>query len=79
MIKTNDNYFKDMLHLNDACLAPLAGVTDMPFRRICLEYGVGLMTSEMVSAKGLYYNNTTTKDLLALAPGENNTGYTNIR
>ncbi len=74
MIKTNDNYFKDMLHLNDACLAPLAGVTDMPFRRICLEHGAGLMTSEMVSAKGLYYNNTATKDLLALAPNEKNTG-----
>ena len=74
MIKTNDNYFKDMLHLNDACLAPLAGVTDMPFRRICLAYNVGLMTCEMVSAKGLYYNNTATKDLLALDPNEKNTG-----
>ena len=36
-------------------LAPLAGITDGPFRRLCGEMGAGLVCSEMVSAKGLWY------------------------
>ena len=74
MTKTNDNYFKRILSGNDLCLAPLAGVTDMPFRAICMEYGAGLMTTEMISAKGLYYNNEATKELMSLHPDEKNTG-----
>lgn len=46
----------------------------MPFRAICMEYGAGLMTTEMISAKGLYYNNEATKELMALHPDEKNTG-----
>ncbi len=41
---------------NNVFLAPMAGVTDLPFRKICRRYGAGLVYSEMVSAKGLYYN-----------------------
>lgn len=74
MTKTNDNYFKRILSENDLCLAPLAGVTDMPFRAICMEQGAGLMTTEMISAKGLYYNNAATKELMALHPDEKKTG-----
>lgn len=45
-------------------LAPMAGVTDMVFRKICKEYGCGTVYSEMVSAKGLYYQDKKTEELL---------------
>lgn len=45
---------------NNLILAPMAGITDMAFRRICKEYGADLVYTEMVSAKGLYYNDAKT-------------------
>ena len=45
-------------------LGPMAGVTDMPFRLLCKEQGADLIYTEMVSAKGIHYNNTNTKDML---------------
>ena len=45
-------------------LAPMAGYTDSAFRKLCTEFGAGLTTTEMVSAKGLLYNNVNTKMLL---------------
>lgn len=48
---------------NNVFLAPMAGVTDMPFRVLCKEQGCGLMCTEMVSAKGLYYKDEKTKKL----------------
>ena len=42
---------------NNVTLAPMAGVTDLPFRLLCREQGCGLMCTEMVSAKALLYNN----------------------
>lgn len=51
-------------------LAPMAGITDAPFRRICRQYGAELAFTEMVSAKGLSYENARTEDLLALGPDE---------
>ena len=42
---------------NNLILAPMAGVTDLPFRLICKEQGAGLLCMEMVSAKAIYYNN----------------------
>ncbi|MGM0396528.1 MAG: tRNA dihydrouridine synthase DusB [Bacillota bacterium] len=47
-------------------LAPMAGVTDMAFRLICRELGVGLTVTEMVSAKGMYYNDRKTDTLTAI-------------
>ena len=47
-------------------LAPMAGVTDMPFRVICRELGAGYTVSEMVSAKALLFNNAKTYDLLKI-------------
>jgi tRNA-dihydrouridine synthase B len=41
---------------NNVFLAPMAGVTDMPFRILCREQGCGLVYTEMVSAKGMHYN-----------------------
>ena len=45
-------------------LAPMAGVTDLPFRLLCKEQGADLICTEMVSAKGIFYNNKNTEDLL---------------
>ena len=46
---------------NAIALAPMAGVTDLPFRLLCKEQGCGLMYTEMVSAKALLYKNRNTK------------------
>ena len=51
---------------NPIILAPMAGVTDLPFRVLCKEQGVGLMGMEMISAKALQYNNKNTEALLAI-------------
>lgn len=51
---------------NNVFLAPMAGVTDDPFRRLCKEQGAGLVYSEMVSAKGMHYQSRKTNDLLVI-------------
>lgn len=48
----------------DLVLGPMAGVTDLPFRLLCKEFGADLIYTEMVSAKGIMYNNKNTVDLL---------------
>jgi tRNA-dihydrouridine synthase B len=55
---------------NPFFLAPLAGITDAPFRRVCKEQGAGLVYSEMVSGKGLYYNDKATERLLTVYEDE---------
>ncbi len=55
---------------NPYILAPMAGVTDLPFRLLCREQGVGLLCMEMVSAKAIQYNNKNTKALLEIHPQE---------
>ena len=49
---------------NNVFLAPLAGYTNYPFRRLCQGYGAGLCFTEMVSAKGLKFGSENTKELL---------------
>ena len=51
-------------------LAPMAGITDLPFRLIARRLGCGLTISEMVSAKGLLYKNVKTTEMLRIDPGE---------
>lgn len=51
---------------NNLILGPMAGVTDLPFRLLCKEQGAGLLCMEMVSAKGIYYNNKNTEQLLTI-------------
>ncbi|QZY54704.1 tRNA dihydrouridine synthase DusB [Crassaminicella profunda] len=51
---------------NNVFLGPMAGVTDLTFRLICKEQGVGLVYTEMVSCKGLYYNDRKTEQLLRM-------------
>ena len=55
---------------NPYILAPMAGVTDLPFRLLCKEQGAGLLCMEMISAKALQYKNKNTKALLAIHPDE---------
>lgn len=55
---------------NNIILAPMAGVTDLPFRLLCGEQGAGLLGMEMVSAKAILYNNKNTEDLMAIHPEE---------
>ena len=55
---------------NPLVLAPMAGVTDLPFRLLCKEQGVGLICMEMVSAKAIYYKNKNTESLLEIHPKE---------
>ena len=55
---------------NNVFLAPMAGVTDLPFRLLCKEMGCGLVYSEMVSAKGILYENKNTTELLRVAAEE---------
>lgn len=42
----------------------MAGITDLPFRVICKEYGAGLVCTEMVSSRALFYSDEKTKKLL---------------
>ena len=56
---------------NNVILAPMAGVTDLPFRLLCKEQGCGMLYSEMISAKAILYNNKNTEELLRVTPGEN--------
>lgn len=56
---------------NNVILAPMAGVTDLPFRLLCKEEGCGLLYTEMVSAKAILYHNRNTEDLMKVTPQEN--------
>ena len=49
---------------NKVFLAPMAGITDKPFRNICRKFGAGIVYSEMISAKGLHYNDKKTASLM---------------
>lgn len=51
---------------NNLILAPMAGVTDLPFRLLCKEQGAGLICTEMVSAKAIYFKNKNTESLMEL-------------
>lgn len=55
---------------NNVFLAPMAGVTDLPFRLICKEQGAGLLCMEMISAKAVHYNNKNTESLMEIHPDE---------
>ncbi len=55
---------------NNVFLAPMAGVTDMPFRILCKEQGCGLVYTEMVSAKGIHYNDERSNKLAEVNEAE---------
>lgn len=55
---------------SNVILAPMAGVSDLPFRLLCREQGAALVCMEMVSAKAIYYNNKNTEQLMEIHPQE---------
>ena len=59
---------------NKLVLAPMAGVCDQPFRLLAKEQGCDILYTEMISAKGLYYDNKNTVPLLAVSPEEDPIG-----
>ena len=52
------------------CLGPMAGVSDLPFRRLCKEMGASLLVTEMVSAKAIYFKNKNTEPLMKIDKDE---------
>ncbi|MDE7323690.1 MAG: tRNA dihydrouridine synthase DusB [Lachnospiraceae bacterium] len=60
----------DVILDNNVMLAPMAGVTDLPFRMICKEQGAGLLCMEMVSAKAVHFHNKNTEALMEIHPEE---------
>ena len=51
-------------------MAPMAGITDGPFRRLCRRFGAGAVYSEMISAKGIFFNDKATEKLLTVYDDE---------
>lgn len=66
--------FGHIITKNNVFLAPMAGVTDLPFRLICKEFGSGMLYTEMVSAKGLFYESKKTNELLFIDEREHPIG-----
>jgi tRNA-dihydrouridine synthase B len=64
----------NLLIQNPIFLAPMAGITDLPFRLLCREQGCGVVFTEMISAKGLYYGSTRTENMLEIHPDEHPIG-----
>ena len=54
---------KDILINSQVVLAPMAGVTNIAYRKVCKKYGAGMVTTEMISDKGIFYNDKKTKEL----------------
>lgn len=61
---------RDIVIPNRVVAAPMAGVTNLAFRRLIKEQGAGLVYAEMISDKGLWYENETTWDMLQVSPSE---------
>ena len=55
---------------NPVILAPMAGVSDLPFRLLCKEQGAGMVCTEMISAKAILYGNKNTEELMRIHPQE---------
>ena len=71
MIKKIGDFIPDSPYF----LAPMAGFTDISYRTICKEMGASLTYTEMVSAKGLYYGDRKSPELLKIGPDEGAVGY----
>ena len=70
MVNRMSFYIGDVEIKGNLFLGPMAGVTDLPFRLLCKEKGADLVYTEMVSAKGILYNNKNTDALLEIADEE---------
>lgn len=67
MTKNDNINIMEKIFKSNITLAPLAGFTDCAFRKLCCDFGAGLTVTEMVSAKGLHYDNENTESLLSTA------------
>ena len=61
---------KNVIIENKVVLAPMAGVTNIAYRKICKKYGAGMVTTEMISDKGIFYNDKKTKELANISENE---------
>jgi nifR3 family TIM-barrel protein len=73
-MRTNPLYIKNLTLKNNVLAAPLAGVSDVGFRSVCRIMGASLGFTEMISAKGLLYNNKNTQKLLITSEYEDPCG-----
>ena len=60
--------------VNNVWMAPMSGITQIPFREICLEQGAGFVFTEMLIANGIFFNNKKTKDMLQVSEKEKEIG-----
>lgn len=75
IIKAKEKSENAMIDFTDKIiLAPMAGICDLPFRLLCKEQGCDIVYTEMISAKGMYYNNKNTEPLLMTDDKENPVG-----
>lgn len=70
MINMNKLTIGNVILDNNVILAPMAGVTDLPFRLLCKKQGAGMACMEMVSAKAILYKNRNTEELMQILPEE---------
>jgi len=79
MTKTKNNYFENLFLNSKAILAPMAGVTTLPYRLFMKEMGCKIFISEMVSAKGLYYESKNTFPIMETVEEEHTDCVTGIQ
>ena len=63
-------YIKDIYIDSNVVLAPMAGVTNIAYRKMCKKYGAGMVTTEMISDKGIFYHDKITKEMACIDEGE---------
>ena len=63
-------YIKDIYIDSKVELAPMAGVTNIAYRKMCKRYGAGMVTTEMISDKGIFYHDKKTKDMASIDDNE---------
>ena len=62
--------FSDLIRSGKAVLAPMAGVSDLPFRELCSRFGAALVITEMVSSKALQFQDKKSHELMQLSAQE---------
>jgi tRNA-dihydrouridine synthase len=72
--KVNSQQLLENLKANPFVLAPMAGITDRPFRSFMRELGCGIVVSELVSATGLHYSSQKTLKLMEFDPSQHPVG-----
>ena len=63
-------YIKNIYIDSKVVLAPMAGVTNIAYRKMCKRYGAGMVTTEMISDKGIFYHDKKTKDMASIDDNE---------